>query len=1093
MDKIADAAWICGDPGMQYDSTINDWHTCPNTDRIYASNPCSEFVFLNDTACNLASLNLLTFRDEQGNFDVETFRRAVALTITAQEILVPNASYPTPRIEKNSHAFRPLGLGYTNLGALLMVRGLPYDSDEGRAWAGAITALMCGEAYLQSAKIAESTGPFAGYPVNEAPMLRVIKKHAEAVDDIGEEFKGIEDTRVFQAAKKSWSKAYELGQKVGYRNSQVTVLAPTGCMTADTMLLSSEGLLPIGDLGDVYGEDWQVLDARVPQEREVHAATQFFVNGEDRVIGLTTRRGHRIKATWKHQLRVIDEYGHYAWRRMDAIQPGDQIVMRVGGHESVLEDRPHLALSGIDEALHPRAHDVKTPPTLDAAFGEWLGYYMGDGYLKERGGVHMVIHDQDEDVRQHFTDQARALFGLAPTIESRQGCSVLHCNSRALYRWFKANEFDKPIGNEGQGAHGAFIPQAVLRSNTSVLCAFLRGLFEADGSVYTTRSGSPVVSMTTVSPVLARQVHTALEALGVRATLTAREASDDSFGARVKFRVRPASVSDIEVFAHKIGFLSSRKRALLDQALTTFSGCKSRGHNITSEAVLADFYERSEGLPSEVRQDIRARLVQGRANVEWFARLIEEHASLGSTKAATLLALGDLQFVEVDEIEELGMLPTFDISVPHRNTYVANGFVSHNTISFLMDCDTTGIEPDIALIKYKKLVGGGYFKIVNQAVPEALSALGYSKEQTEAIIDYTMEHGTIEGAPHLKDGHLPVFDCAFKAQHGSRSIEPMGHVRMMAAAQPFLSGAISKTVNMPPEATREDIASIYIESWRLGLKAVAIYRDGCKRTQPLSTSLDTGNEERTPAEQVADDLVARAVTSAPTEPGAPSVAPAPLKRRRRLPDERPSITHKFSIAGHEGYITVGMYEDGQPGEIFIVMSKEGSVVSGLMDSFATSTSLCLQYGVPLEVLVDKFSFTRFEPSGYTNNPRIRMAHSITDYLFRWLADKFMGADTKGRYFSEATDDDAPIGVNARQHSDQFHAVSRDQAAEHKAAAGGPGFADAPAGSVVYDAAKDASLQSLQSDAPPCGTCGGITVRAGACYSCPNCGATTGCG
>ncbi len=642
MSEIAEAAWICGDPGMQYDTTINDWHTCLETDRIYGSNPCSEYMFLDDSACNLASLNLMTYRDEDGEFDVESFRKAVQLTITAQEILVDNAGYPTPAIEKNSHAYRPLGLGYANLGALLMARGLPYDSEEGRAYAGAITALMCGEAYRQSAEIAETTGPFTGYPINEHAMLRVIEKHRDKVDEIGQEWEAIQGMPLFEAAKDAWDQALVQGQESGYRNSQVTVLAPTG------------------------------------------------------------------------------------------------------------------------------------------------------------------------------------------------------------------------------------------------------------------------------------------------------------------------------------------------------------------------------------------------------------------------------------------------------------------TIGFMMDCDTTGIEPDIALIKYKKLVGGGYFKIVNQTVPEALVRLGYGAKQRKGIIDHLMEHDTIEGAPHLEEAHLPVFDCAFEPAQGSRSIAPMGHVRMMAAAQPFLSGAISKTVNMPHEATAEEIAQVYMEAWKLGLKAIAIYRDGCKRTQPLSTKFDDGGAAEESSEVVEP-------SSAINVPGWGDVG-----RRRKLPDERPSITHKFSISGHKGYITVGMYEDGQPGEIFIVMSKEGSVVSGLMDSFATSISLGLQYGVPLQVMVDKFSHTRFEPSGITNNPRIRFAKSVTDYIFRWLADKFLSDEARSIYLSEQQEEAwrPGLSVNFPEESSETEEAKADEPASESAVGNGEshsntngtshGFAGASDGEVLFDATSKASVFTLQADAPPCSECGSIMVRSGACYKCTNCGSTSGC-
>ena len=649
MGQIADAAWICGDPGIQFDTTINDWHTCSNTARINASNPCSEYMFLDDSACNLASLNLMTYRGEDGEFQIEAFKRAVQLTITAQEILVDNAGYPTPAIEKNSHAFRPLGLGYANLGALLMARGLPYDSDEGRAHAGAITAIMCGEAYAQSARIAESTGPFSGYAVNEKPMLGVVAKHGEAVEDIANAVPAFADHPLMDAARGSWKDAGDIGKQFGFRNSQVTVLAPTG------------------------------------------------------------------------------------------------------------------------------------------------------------------------------------------------------------------------------------------------------------------------------------------------------------------------------------------------------------------------------------------------------------------------------------------------------------------TIGFMMDCDTTGIEPDIALIKYKKLVGGGYFKIVNQTVPEALTRLGYTEEERKEIVSYLSDQDTIEGAPCLKDEHLPVFDCAFTPAKGTRSIAPMGHVRMMAAAQPFLSGAISKTVNMPHSATVGDIADTYIQAWKLGLKAIAIYRDGCKRTQPLSTSLDTGKQESVEF----DDATLMTEGELGAFPSTPEEISDFARQngfvaRRRLPDERPSVTHKFSIAGHEGYITVGMYDDGSPGEIFITMSKEGSVVSGLMDAFATAISMCLQYGVPLDVIVDKFAHTRFEPSGFTNNQRIPMAKSVTDYIARWLADRFLDAETQDLYLSRDTSSWRPGevasdsvetrpnltvnfgGTEAQQPGD----VTLDESSDPST------FAKAQDGEVVYQAR--ASVFTLQADAPPCSGCGSIMVRSGACYKCTNCGSTSGC-
>ncbi|HOS65690.1 MAG TPA: vitamin B12-dependent ribonucleotide reductase [Candidatus Latescibacteria bacterium] len=588
MQWIAESAHMCGDPGIQYDTTINNWHTCPNTDRIHASNPCSEYMFLNDSACNLASLNLMAFRDENGEFDIRAFRHAIRVIITAQEILVGNASYPTPAIERNSHDYRPLGLGYANLGALLMARGLPYDSDEGRAYAGAVTALMTGEAYRTSAHLAARKGPFAGFAANREAMLGVIRKHGDHVQRIDRSYV---PEPLFRAAETSWREAYELGERHGFRNAQATVLAPTG------------------------------------------------------------------------------------------------------------------------------------------------------------------------------------------------------------------------------------------------------------------------------------------------------------------------------------------------------------------------------------------------------------------------------------------------------------------TIGFMMDCDTTGIEPDMALVKYKKLVGGGALKTVNTTVPLALATLGYTETEIRQIVEYIDKNDTIEGAPFIKDEHLPVFDCAFKPVKGTRSIHYMGHVRMMSAVQPFISGAISKTVNMPETATVEEVRETYMQGWKLGLKAIAIYRDNCKSTQPVSTK--------------------RTEKAAPAEPEW-------KPRRRRLPDERNAMTHKFSIAGHEGYITVGMYEDGQPGEIFIVMSKVGSTIAGLMDAFATMVSLALQYGVPLKVLADKFSHSRFEPAGFTNNPQIPMAKSIMDYIFRWLALKFLPQEERPT------------------NGDNGHNGDKPPIAEDLSAS----TLETRRKAAIEAAEKAVFVQ--QGDAPLCPDCGSIMIRSGACYKCLNCGGTSGC-
>jgi ribonucleoside-diphosphate reductase alpha chain len=614
MRMIAEAAHACGDPGMQFDTTINTWHTCPNSGRINASNPCSEYMHLDNSACNLASLNVLKFLDERGEFDVRAFRHAVDVMITAQDIVIDNSSYPTEEIGRNARDFRELGLGYANLGALLMALGLPYDSDQGRSYAGAITALMTGEAYLQSARIAQAMGPYSGYSINREPMLKVIAGHREKAHDLDSAHVPL---GLLRASREAWDEALRLGESAGYRNSQATVIAPTG------------------------------------------------------------------------------------------------------------------------------------------------------------------------------------------------------------------------------------------------------------------------------------------------------------------------------------------------------------------------------------------------------------------------------------------------------------------TIAFMMDCDTTGVEPDIALVKYKKLVGGGMLKIVNGTVPRALKRLGYDSREVQEIVEHLDEHETIEGAPHLADAHLPVFDCAFKPRAGSRTIHYQGHLRMMGAVQPFISGAISKTINMPAEADVDDVAEAYMTAWKLGLKAVAIYRDGSKRTQPLNTGKNKAESA--------------SVAAAPALATMTAVGGERGLNRRKLPDERLSITHKFDIAGHEGYITVGKYEDGSPGEIFVMMSKQGSTISGLMDSFATAISYALQYGVPLRFLVDKFSHMRFEPSGFTKNPQIPYAKSIVDYLFRWLASKFLDEEARRE-----------VGVVAPE----SHAAATP-AAVAAAAAEGAGAAHVEHAGAVITAASGEQARMRQAfinqaDAPPCPDCGCLMVRNGTCYKCLNCGATSGC-
>ena len=619
MDRMADCAWHCGDPGVQYDSTINRWHTCPNSGRINASNPCSEYMFLDNTACNLASINLMKFRQDDGTFNIERYSAACRLFFIAQEILVDHASYPTDQIAANSHKYRPLGLGYSNLGSLAMTTGSAYDSDAARGLCGSLTSILHGMANRTSAELASAVGTFDGYEKNSEPFLRVMRMHRDAVERIDDAGPGY----LKNAARQIWDEVLEAGEGHGFRNAQATVLAPTG------------------------------------------------------------------------------------------------------------------------------------------------------------------------------------------------------------------------------------------------------------------------------------------------------------------------------------------------------------------------------------------------------------------------------------------------------------------TISFMMDCDTTGIEPDIALVKYKQLAGGGMLKIVNRAVPMALDSLGYDHPAVEAISDYIDKNDTIEGAPHLKDEHLSVFDCAFKPQNGIRSIAWRAHVSMMSAAQPFLSGAISKTVNMPADTTPAEIAEAYMWGWELGLKALAIYRDGSKQSQPLSTSTEGDKAD--------------------------AAKNAARPRRKRLPDTRQSLTHKFNLSGHEGYITVGLYEDGAPGEVFITMAKEGSTIGGLMDCFGTAISMSLQYGVPLEVLVNKFSYTRFEPMGHTTNPDIRIAKSLVDYIFRWLGIQFMNGYREAQGLPSLEPKREQVIESAPETETESATMAKLDVVEPSSDPSVNGHVASANGKAKLNGSAEASSAGMgkqfaefQTDAPSCDNCGSITVRNGNCYLCHNCGNSMGC-
>jgi ribonucleoside-diphosphate reductase alpha chain len=1023
--EIAEAAWICGDPGLQFDTTIQDWNVVPNTGRINATNPCSEFVFVDDTACNLLSLNLMKFQREQGNFDVERFQRAVDICFTGQEILVSNASYPTPQIAKNSEALRPLGLGYANIGALLMSMGLAYDSDEGRRFTGAITAIMTGRAYAQSARMAQVKGPFSEFAKNREPMLRVMEKHRAAAYQLST---SPESAEVVEAARTTWDDAVKLGRAHGYRNAQSTVLAPTGCLVGDSLLLTDRGLVRLRSLGNPEGDKWQMLDARVATDDGPRNATKFYVNGAEPVVTVETARGYRIQGTTTHRIKVVDEDGRWTWRHLADIRSGDRVPMMIGG---MVGDPAHVELPPLPDAYWTSDPNTSAPRRMTPELAEFIGYFMGDGSLHAKG-IRLCVTDSDRDLVEHLGVLGESLFGLKPSIASNKGYVEVAFNSVRLVLWWEACGFAKtrPLGHTGKGLH-PHIPDAVLHTNDpEVYASFIRGLFEADGTV-----SSRYVSFTTTVEQFSRDVQALLLALGFVTTRKVDLPGNGSWGASSRYVLRLLNQSAAGHFGQSVGFISQRKLASV-APIDHPQGARYDRIPLSHELVdrLAPVNDR---LRKVLLMEIRR---QGAVSRRVATELLER---TGSIELSELLSFfyDSVQTVELGE-EQF----TYDLSVPQNLTYVANGFVSHNTIGLMMDCDTTGIEPDLALVKYKKLVGGGMLKIVNTTVPAALRKLGYDEIKVKEIVEYIDENDTIEGAPHLQDEHLKVFDCAFKPVKGTRSIAPMGHVRMMAAVQPFISGSMSKTVNLPTDATVEDIQQTYMESWKLGLKCIAIYRDGCKRSQPLSTSLDKEKKK----------VVAEA---------------EPKAVRRKLPDERKAVTHKFDVAGHEGYLTVGLYEDGTPGELFVTMAKEGSTISGLMDAFATQTSYALQFGVPLKFMVDKFSHMRFEPSGFTKNKEIPIAKSIVDYIFRWMASHFLPVE-----------DQDEVGIIRRE--------------EPPAPIEDPNPADTEfkviAAPKTTNGIANQKIAFVNTDAPACPDCGSITVRSGSCYKCLNCGATTGC-
>ncbi len=1480
-----------------YDMEVEGTHNFAITDghsagllSIVVSN--SEFFFLNSTACNLSSLNLMKFREAgSGAFDTASFEHAVKIMITAQEMMVGFAHYPTEKITSRSHEYRPLGLGYANLGALLMAAGLPYDSDAGRAYAGAVTSLMTGRAYHQSAQVARDCGgPFAGYAHNREPMLRVMGKHRAAVDDIDAAL--IPET-LLQAARTAWDETVALGELHGYRNAQATVLAPTGCLVAGSLVITDRGVVRLNRLGDVHGSQWQDVNFGVLTDTGQQQATKFYVNGRDATRRITTRTGYAIQGTPKHRIKVVDAAtGHWDWKRFGDIAPGDVVALSMG---QMLGEPQAVTLPPLGEEYWTGDYTTRVPRTMTADLAELIGYFMGDGSMHAKG-PRFCVANTDLDVAERVQFLVKSLFNLDAHLTPQQGYCEVAVHSVPLTLWWEACGFAKLSPGPEHSGKGYLprIPDAVLATNDpAVYGAFLRGLYEADGTV---TGGVPCWS--TVHRPFSEEVKTLLLALGIP---TSTKQDTTGWGQSPLWVLRLRNTSYTARYREAVGFMSARKAGLVSKSQSEQAA--RHDYIYLAPEVIAELVPKNSPLYNAIT------LSQKRHPGAITRRSAE--ALYAATQEARVGHALRFFYDVIASNEDGGEQLTYDLSVPANVTYIAQGFVSHNTIGFLMDCDTTGIEPDIAIVKYKSLVGGGMMKIVNQTVPEALERLGYSEAERQSIIGFIDEHDTIEGATDLKPEHLPIFDCAFRPMNGTRSIHYRGHIKMMAAAQPFISGAISKcvtgdtllatgrglvrigslyqnekpdtfrparlplaslggtretdafyygggkptlgvtlrsghritgtpnhrllvaragrldwvrldeiesgeavatqygtdlwaetpprlpvlttplhgsekrvalpetmteelawllgayaaeghttrsnwtvtltnsvdavleravsawqsefgvkavierqpgkcpgvkvsskrivlwmealgcgarasakripdailqsprpmvlsflsglmldgyavpegtlarvalcldaplllddlqailtnlglvhsriskknntngktydevylagewaqqfarlvpfmepdkaasaarlltrtfaqstadvvpgltgralqalipagraraefyfladprtkqvsrrtlervaarpgvvlpewlqsvlrdnlrfspvtevneagvqtvydvsvpvthafvgngivnhnTVNLPNSATPDDIAETYMEAWKLGIKAVAVYRDGSKRTQPLNMGKETPAADKAAVQT--DEVETSSATLIPAVPKAV---------RRRLPNERDGVTHKFSIGGHEGYLTVGLYPDTrQPGEIFIRMSKEGSSISGLMDSFATAISLALQYGVPLQTLVDKFIHSRFEPSGFTGNKEIPMAKSVMDYIFRYLALRFLQAEDRHN-----------VGLLADQPADDAYPAHDARSGTLSNGSNGSGIKNGNGTGDLSHLADtrtatlsehEREIYRAQSDAPPCPECGAITIRNGACYRCVSCGTSLGC-
>ncbi len=746
-DQITFAAWACADPGVQFDTTINEWHTCPGDGRINASNPCSEYIFLDDTACNLASLNVIKFHDSaSGRFDIESFRHACRLWTLILEISVYMAQFPSVSVAQKSYDYRTLGLGYANMGSLLMVQGIPYDSAEGADQCAAITALMHAASCAASAEIAAEVGPFPRFQANREAMLRVIRNHRRAAYNAPrKDYEGLTITPVgidekycpdylLTAARRECDRMLDLGGKHGYRNAQVTVIAPTGCLVGATLVLTDRGLVPLRTLGDANGDQWQDVPFQVATPDGPQQATKFYVNGVAQTRKLSTQTGYEIQGTPQHRIQVVDEEsGEWVWKRFAEVVPGDIVPLAING---LIGEPRTVLLPPLGELYWTGDYQTRVPGTMTPQLAELVGYFMGDGSLHAKG-LRFCVSKEDVDVVGHLQRLIRDLFRLDTQIENKQGYIEVGVHSVGLTLWWQACGFSKLLPHPEHMGKGYLprIPESVLYSNDRrCYAAFVRGLFEADGTVL-----QGAVSWTTAHAEFARQVKTLLLTLGYP-TSTKHDIS--GWGQATLYVLRLRNLSYNAAFRDEIGFLGTRKHSLIAHDNEAQAGRKD--HVFLPEAVM-DRVKASGVCHAAVALSVR------RHNAITRRSLQQVYDATQDKEIAR--ALGFF-YDRIESNEDGGEQLTFDLSVPANVTYTANGFVSHNTIGLVMDCDTTGVEPDFALVKFKKLAGGGYFKIINASIPPALARLGYTPAQIDDIVRYCRGAGTLDGCPHINRASL---------------------------------------------------------------------------------------------------------------------------------------------------------------------------------------------------------------------------------------------------------------------------------------------------------------------------------------------------